>query len=263
MNKKIKVYCGFPSVGTTVTSQWGAMRQIEKEYGDRIEFVYPEKTVYRIFHDFARNEIVKEFLATDCDVLFMLDSDIVPPSRIMTLITEHYDQWQISGAAYPIWMSDQIMFTVYGKPDHRDDTLELIDMPRTSTPQTAYVDGLATGCLLIKREIFDHVEMPYFEFKYDKDRKMTVGEDLGFALKLAKKGIKFFTDYSLVCKHYKNVDLLDVSNYTVDYSNHNVKEYDKNIKEKVMALVEQNRQLKELLQKTQDTRRKPSGLYIP
>lgn len=265
MDKKIKVYCGHPSIGNTATAQFFQMRNYERDYGDKIEFVWPEKAVYRIFHDYARNEIVKEFLKTDCDVLFMLDADIVPPNRLMELVTKHYDKWLISGASYPIWMNNQIVFTVYGQADQKNKKLELIEVPKVIEEQTSYVDGLATGCLFIKREIFEqHVEMPYFEFVYDEDRKMRIGEDLGFALKLHEKGIKYFTDFSMVCKHYKNVDLLDMSNFVTETSNSVVKKYDAEIRAKVDTLVQQNLQMKQLLQQhAQPPRQTSSGLIIP
>jgi hypothetical protein len=188
---------------------------MEKKYGDRIEFVYPEIYVGRIFHDFARNEYVSQFLKTDCDVLFFLDSDIVPPENLFDLITVHGDKWELSGAPYPVWMHQsgfegpQITYTVYR--DLGDGKLTYSPIPNEGID---FVAGIATGCLFIKRNILEGMAKPYFEFKYDPEtRNITEGEDLGFCFKMTKLGKRFFIDYGMVCHHFKQVSLLDVQNF--------------------------------------------------
>lgn len=239
--KKIKVYLGIPSNGSVIDSQAYFLREMSDLYKDHVELVYPEKCIRRIFHDFARNAIVEEFLETDCDVLWFLDSDITPSKHSLDLIVNHYDKWQVSGVTYPVFMTPpgldnpQVVFTVYEK---NPNTGGLIagNAPKTGTK---FVDGLATGCLFIKREVFSLLSKPYFEFKYkEESREMIEGEDLGFCRKLSSLGIKFFTDFDLVAKHQKTLDLLDVNNYAVDYSNRSVLAYDAAIKEQVLASIQ-------------------------
>src|SRR5690242_7589011 len=103
----IKVYMGIPTVGTRLDAQTQFFEKMREDYGDRIKFVFPKECARRLFHDYARNEIVKEFLATDCDVLWFLDSDILPSGNVLDLITEHYDKWMVAGGVYPLWMSDK------------------------------------------------------------------------------------------------------------------------------------------------------------
>jgi hypothetical protein len=59
---------------------------------------------------------------------------------------------------------------------------------------------------------------------------MKEGEDLGFCRKVNDAGYQFFTDYSLVCKHFKRVCLLDVNNYAIRFANAAVNAYDENIR---------------------------------
>lgn len=218
----IKVYMGQPSNGNVVDTQAYMLRAIEKKYKDKVELVYPTSCVHRIFHDAAREGIVKDFLASDCDILWFLDSDITPAENVLDLITEHGDKWQVAGATYPIFMGRdateprKVMFTAY--QENSKGSLSLV--PRVPYDGTAFVDGLATGCLFIKKEVFSKLAAPYFEFKYDPvTRAPTVGEDLGFCLKLRDLGIPFFTDYSMVCKHQKSIDLMEVNNYAIEFGN--------------------------------------------
>lgn len=268
MDKK-KIYMGFPTNGSVVDAQAYALRALQERYGDKVEFVYPEKLVNRIFHDFARNAIVEEFLESDCDVLWMLDSDVVPPTHVLDLVTVHWEKWEVSGAAYPVFMTQpgeelkQLVFTAYRGTNG-------LGMGPSRIPYSGedLVDGLATGCLFIKRDVFKKLEKPYFEFKYDEtNRKMREGEDLGFCLKLQKLGIKFFTDFSMVCKHYKNVDLLEMNNYAITFANKAVENYDRIVREQVAKLAAQNEALKEkIAQLTEGQKPQPkmgSGLLLP
>jgi hypothetical protein len=243
VNKKIKVYMGVPTTGVVCDVQPYALRELEQKYGDKVELVYPETCVRRMFHDFARNEIVKEFLKTDCDVLWFLDSDIAPAKHVLDLITEHWDKWSVAGAPYPVFMTPggqknpQVLFCAYKGTDGQG--LRPSTIPYSGTD---FVDGLATGCMFIKREVFAELSEPYFEFKYDeKSRGMTEGEDIGFCMKVNALGYKFFTDYSMVAKHYKTVCLLELNNYAIEYASNAVKAYDAQIREKVEALVQKVR----------------------
>lgn len=232
--KRWRVYMSLPSNGIVCDFQNYMLRDVEKRYADEIELVWPEQLCQRIFHDAARNGIVEDFLATDCDVMWTLDSDIVPPRHVLDLLTMHGDKWQVAGAPYPIFMAQpgesqrQIVVTAYKAIDPHPETKHPRLAPcAVPNEGTEFVDGLATGCLLIKREVFEKLEKPYFEFKYDPITRQPIqGEDIGFCLKMHRLGIQFFTDFGMVCKHYKNnLDLLELNNYAIGLANKHIEVY--------------------------------------
>lgn len=278
MTKK-RVYLGIPSTGTRSDAQIYLLEEIKERYKDHVELVYPTHCVYRTFHDFARNAIVEDFLVSDCDVLWFLDSDVVPPKHVMDLVALHWDKWEASGACYPIWMVPPggsetcVLFTAY-KGIVDNDSTKGITMTEVPKEGQEFIDGLATGCMFLKKSVFKDLQKPYFEFKFNPEtRQMKEGEDLGFCLKLSKLGIKFFTDYSMVCKHYKQVCLLDVSNYAMSRSNFNIMEYDKEIRGKVQDAIKSAYSMgkKDALNELQETLRSQSrgpqvtqsGLILP
>lgn len=225
------MYCGFLSTGNRLDAQVSRVRRFEKNYKDQIEFVYPSKTVHRIFHDFARNKVVEEFLETDCDVLWFLDSDILPHENTLELITKHWDKWQAAGCPYPVFMTPsnedgkRVVYTVY--KSIAKDSKNGIAAAHIPAEGTDFVDGIATGCLFIKRAIFENLEKPYFKFVYrESDRHIEMGEDIDFCLRVNKLGHQFFIDYSMVCSHFKHVDLLEVNDYAIDFANKTLKNYD-------------------------------------
>lgn len=230
----IKVYCGFISTGTRSDQQVAALRRIAKRYKDKIELVYPELHMTRIFHDYARCMTVEDFLHSECDILWFLDSDVCPPDNILDLITEAKEEWKVAGAPYPVFMiptgydSQQLVFTVY---KNVGKGFQPAKIPQSGT---GWVEGIATGCIFVKREVFQYLQKPYFEFKYDPEtRQMTEGEDLGFCRKMYDLGFKFYTDYSMVCDHFKNVSLLSVNNYALQYANNSVSAYDRGLRSEI------------------------------
>lgn len=234
---KVRVFVATPTMGTVVDSQAYLMRDLQDIYGHLVEFIYPQNCVRRMFHDHARNKMVEEFLGSEADIIWFLDSDITPPINVLDLVTIHKDKWEIAGATYPVFMCPdrnqgpelQVVYTAYAK--NESGTMGLSDVPQTGQK---FIDGLATGCLFIKRSLFAKLEKPYFEFKYDKDsRDIVEGEDIGFCFKVNKLGVKFFTDFAMVCKHQKSVDLLDVNNYAISYSNKSVLNYDKIVQQQI------------------------------
>jgi len=234
--RKTKVYVSIPSTGTIVDSIPFSLREIESTYRDHIEFIFPFNCVRRMFHDHARNKAVEDFLASDCDVIWFLDSDISPSIQVMDLIAIHWDKWKVAGLTYPVFMTlggspfPEVVYTVYER------NLETGNFKPTKAPTegSGFVDGLATGCLLIKRELLESMKAPWFEFKYKEYcRDIAEGEDLGFCRKIADMGHKFYVDFGTPFRHQKSIDLLDVNNYAMNFANRCIENYDAQIKSQI------------------------------
>ncbi len=235
---RTKVFVAVPSMGTISDGQVFALRDMEKTYADRIEFIYPEKCIQRRFHDYARNGLVEEFLASEAEILWFLASDIIPAPHVLDLITKNGEHWDLAGAPYPVFMTPtagegpQVVFCVF-KEDAKG--LHAASVPMSGTE---FVDGIATGCIFIKRGIFAQLERPFFEFQFDSKRMITEGEDLGFCRKVNALGHKFFIDYSMSAAHFKTVNLLDVNNYAVEYANKAIAAYDAQIRPQMVKLAQ-------------------------
>jgi hypothetical protein len=253
---KIKVFCAVPTIGNVCDAQTYFWRATEAKYADRVEFIWPAQCVRRIFHDFARNELVGEFLSSKADIMFFLDSDVCPPNDLFDIVLEH-DKWKLAGAPYPVQMvpggheRPQILFTAY--KGRSSGGLVAANIPSQGTE---FIDGLATGCLFIKREILEALPKPYFAFAYEEEtRKMTAGEDLSFCRRMTDLGHKFYVDYSKVCKHYKTVCLLEMNNYAIDYAKASVNAYAAMIKPEMDKLSARIR--------AKASEQKPSTLVAP
>lgn len=140
----------------------------------------------------GRNYLVKRFLETDCEYLYFWDSDVVirdPFFMDKLLDTSEKLGAKIVGGAYRIKSNHKEyaigMVSEDGKSITNKKLGELTD------PQL--VDVIATGSMLIHRDVFSKVSDPWFEF-IEKAGGGVLPEDYNFCKKAKSKGILVAVD---------------------------------------------------------------------
>ena len=65
------------------------------------------------------------------------------------------------------------------------------------------VEGVGMGCMLMKLDIFEKIQKPYFEFRYKEDTQDYFGEDFILLGKLREQGYDVYIDtvLSMDIKH--------------------------------------------------------------
>jgi len=63
------------------------------------------------------------------------------------------------------------------------------------------VDATGTGCLLVKREVFEVMKEPYFKFISSYDDNIFQSEDVYFLNKAQSRGYKVYVDTEHTCTH--------------------------------------------------------------
>ncbi len=143
----------------------------------------------------ARNTIVERFLKRDSECLLFLDSDQLfkPKNLFQRLLDINAD---IAAGisfkkAYPYYP------TIYR--DYDGERFQPIsNYPRNKIIE---VDAVGMFCTLIKREVFERMKPPWFEFKKTKDKGELIGEDLVFCRKAKQLGFVIKVDTSLIIPH--------------------------------------------------------------
>jgi GT2 family glycosyltransferase len=161
--------------------------------------------------DRARNQIVDFFLKGNYTHLFFIDSDTIPPTNALEKLIAH-DKDIVSGMT-PILHHDKekdvwgTFFNTFWM-DKNEETGEVIT--RCPEPNTGLVEIQRFGgsCLLIKRNVFEKMKRPYFQFILKEDGlNHQKSEDVYFADTARELGIKLWADTSVVCQHAKDVIL--------------------------------------------------------
>jgi len=143
----------------------------------------------------ARNGCVKKMLDNkECTHLFFMDSDMVFPEKTLEKLLEH-DKDVVGG--YYVRKRKGFLpnaFLLGHRPGGKYVTEHVNEMKE--------VEGIGTGCLLIKRKVFENIECPWFEYKWNKDPDgHMVTEDLIFCQKVKEKGYEIWCDGTIKCGH--------------------------------------------------------------
>lgn len=173
----------------------------------QMQTTIPAQIVYHPFLspiDHARNTIVHDFLLTDCTHLMMVDDDIVPPYEALEQLLFH--DKDIVAAACPLIGPDSegnLVTTMNAYNLGKDMKYEVVDSIGMEK-----VDAVGTGCIMIKRSVFEKLRVPPFVTEYNIEGIKRLGEDLNFCNQAMLEGFETYMDFNLECKHIKPCNLL-------------------------------------------------------
>ena len=164
--------------------------------------------------EMSRNTLIEDFdqIHTDCTHVLFVDSDVVPPKDCLKdLLVLDTD---IAVAVCPIYM-DGFFWSV------KDENDQWFSMSK-ELPEEPFETSLAgAGCCLVRKEVFDEIEWPYFKMEYQpkyKNNGEPIKQDEGeyFFNKAKDKGYKIMVNPLVVCEHYNQVELVKTYNLLKD-----------------------------------------------
>ena len=169
--------------------------------------------------DLGRNLAAKEFLNSDAEWLFFVDSDIIMPPRVLEMLLEH--NMPIVGGLY--WRRHPPTHPMAYKFKEGSGTqMDPLQINQIS-PMLTEVDGIGAGCLLIHRRVFEALKnsvrkmiIPhegyntevYEFFKYAATEPPYLSEDLYFSLICRLANFKIYVDASVNCGHIVSTAML-------------------------------------------------------
>jgi hypothetical protein len=129
--------------------------------------------------------------------LLFLDSDMTIPDNLPRLLASDKDI--VSGLYYGVSFNPQNETNkVYG-------TALDLEGNYINKSQDKCVEALRvpTGCLLIKREVFERMPYPWFHENHGSNVKDVFGEDYNFSQKARELGYKLYVDCGVPFGHLK------------------------------------------------------------
>lgn len=155
-------------------------------------------------HDYARNSAIRMFLndsaLVDHDRLLFLDSDIEPPQDVAQRLTAM--DCPVATGCYPILMPSGLRWAVCRQAsDGHYRCLEHLDIAPFA------VDACGAGCLMIRRSVLQAISWPWFKWG-EEENGHQLGEDIFFGDRCRQAGIPIMADPSVLCRHFKELDLL-------------------------------------------------------
>jgi len=140
--------------------------------------------------------------------LYFMDSDVVPPPNTLQKLLEH--NLPIVAGAYPMRVNTEDAWSFKG-----DSKLKTYGdwWPRSEPLPKGLIDVTVVGgsTLLIKREVFEKMERPWFKIVYkaidEEGHAYDEGEDEYFSRTAIEAGYKIKVDPSIICAHYNYKEL--------------------------------------------------------
>jgi len=214
-DKRKKVFIVILNQGETKSGLETQVYLWMQELGNKYVYnYYPTKYAHRPISN-NRNHIVKDFLATDCEYLVMIDDDTFPIKNPLELI--EYDK-DVIGAIYPGRDEMGIHYHIYkfGKDYPKKITFDQYE--NNEIKGLTKIDAVGTGCICIRRNVLEKIKRP-FDDLFDKDGLMITNDDLHFSIKCQKEGFEVWTHGDYMCSHYKTVDLLQMAHLIIKARN--------------------------------------------
>ena len=155
----------------------------------------------------GRDAIVYEVLQNIPTVthFWFLDSDNIPEDDALDKMLG-YD---ISVGVYPIVQKGHIVWSVAERVS--EGRRKFIGIPFRDLPEKPFPVGIyGFGCVMVKREIFEKMEWPYFKDIFAPGQRL-MGEDIYFAKKSTEAGFESWCVPEVQCEHNKAVPLLEIA----------------------------------------------------
>jgi hypothetical protein len=214
-----KILISTPTADTLEPQTSGWREEIAHRYRDRVTFAdiddLPTIGVGRPA-DYVRNWLIRKFKAADFTHLFFLDSDIEPPldciDRLLVLNAH------LAVGCYPLLMPQGLRWSLANRDSDRRyrllEWLPFLDKPFE-------VDAGGAGCLLIRRDVFDKVNWPWFKWVEFEDGHQE-SEDIFFFRKCNDAGLRVKVDPLVICNHLKKINITDLMRMKISVRERNL-----------------------------------------
>lgn len=152
----------------------------------------------------VRNTMVEQAILAKCDYLLMVDSDIVFEGNEFTYLKKLYDvQKPIVSGIYRVKKKEGFHPAAWLKTvddEKKEIRFDPIEEKYMENPENiCQVDLIGMGCCLIKMDVFQKLQAPWFKWDTNKD----FSEDFYFCLRASVLGEDYYpwVHMGVACSH--------------------------------------------------------------
>ena len=149
----------------------------------------------------VRNIMVAYTLRNNFDYLFSVDSDIILTEDCLIRLLECQDSKRaISSGVYIQRKEGERIPEIYVDNPHTGGQTN-IHIDQVQGDARIDVAAVGFGCCLVRKEVFERVGNPWFEYRSNIDFSKVVSEDVDFCVKAAQHGYKIVADTGIKLRH--------------------------------------------------------------
>lgn len=212
-NQNLYVAIGIPENRDVILKGmfWGFMRFLSSIrtnviiFGNDDDCLVPGKTSYI---DNMRNRIAERAIEEKCTHLFFIDSDTIPPPGALEMLLGA--DKDIVGGVYRFRVPPYRVLAFWHVSGH------YVPMDKIPADELLKMDGIGMGCTLIKMNVLNKMEKPFFKSGYtngkspytpNKSKKRYLGEDIYFCEKAKKLNFDIYLDTKVQCDHITQITI--------------------------------------------------------
>lgn len=145
------------------------------------------------------------------DWLLMIDNDVVPPPNLLDMLDSVTDDMDVVVPLCHMWVAEKAIPMTVMRPvglkanDFNDLRVEKADMP-----EWVELEITGTGCVLVRRGVFEKMKYPYFEYIWTQDGCLDTTEDITFSHKARGAGCRIWLNTRFTARHHHTVDLSQI-----------------------------------------------------
>jgi GT2 family glycosyltransferase len=159
------------------------------------------ETVSGPYIDSNKNHMVQDFLTTQCEWLYIWDTDVViyDPDFFFKLIeTANKFNAKVVSAPYFIKTNEADKYCVA----HLDENNVLVNYKKGELDKPMLVDAVGAGSMLIHRSVVENMQAPYFQIVPNEVGGMEMPEDFFFCQKVREAGHNIAVDTRISTYHF-------------------------------------------------------------
>lgn len=155
----------------------------------------------------ARNILAAQFVGSSATHLLFWDDDVLAPRDGLMRLLAH-DAPIASGLYYT--RAAPVHPVAYER-DERGGYTPVSDVSKGARE----VDGVGAGFLLIRRDVMEAIDPPWFRFEIAPDVQHSISEDLYFCRQAQAAGFPVLCDFDVACGHLGHY-VYDGADYRLD-----------------------------------------------
>jgi GT2 family glycosyltransferase/glycosyltransferase involved in cell wall biosynthesis len=190
-NKK-RILVGIPTAKYIEPETFKSIYDLEVPDGYEVDF----QTFYGYNIDQVRN-LIAHWTVQGYDYLFSVDSDIAFERDTLKKLLSHNKD--IVSGLYIQRKPDQHVLEIY--EDNGNGGVSNMPHDKLKGRGLVQIMGCGFGCVLVKKEVFQSVGYPQFEYHSAIDHANTISEDNDFCGKARNKGFTIWADSTIECRH--------------------------------------------------------------
>jgi GT2 family glycosyltransferase len=195
--KPKRILIGIPTAKYIEVETFKSIYDLEPPANCELEFQY----FWGYNVEQVRNIMVSWALRNNFDYLLSVDSDIIMERDTLQKLLHCQDQQKAISSGVYIQRKEGVRIPEIYVHNPQTGGQKNIDISEVQQDRLIEVEGVGFGCCLVRRDVFEKVGNPWFQYHSNIEFDKVLSEDVDFCIKARTQGYKIVVDTSIKLLH--------------------------------------------------------------